>query len=132
MLDQFILQGLSITPVSGGDICGKCEEELPPNMPEPLGRTVQATMFVDADHAGNKVTRRSRTGILIFLMSAPVMWYSKQQNSMETSSFGSEFSALKTGTEMDKGLRYKLRMMGVPLDGPTHVRVTILLHLNLL
>ena len=24
---------------------------------------------------------------------------------------------------MIKGLRYKLRMMGVPLDGPTHVRV---------
>ena len=31
--------------------------------------------------------------------------------------------ALKVGVEMIKGLRYKLRMMGVPLDGHTHVRV---------
>ena len=30
--------------------------------------------------------------------------------------------ALKTGVEIIQGLRYKLRMMGVPLDGPTNVR----------
>lgn len=30
---------------------------------------------------------------------------------------------LKVGTEIVKGLRYKLCMMGIPLDGPTHMRV---------
>ena len=78
---------------------------------------------MDADHAGNKVTRRSRTGVLIFLMSAPIIWYTKAQNGIETASFGSEFNALKTGVELIKGLRYKLRMMGIPINGPTHVRV---------
>ena len=38
----------------------------PPDMPTPLGRTVDISVFVDADHAGNKVTRRSHTGILIY------------------------------------------------------------------
>jgi len=80
-------------------------------------------MFVDASHAANVVTRQLRTGVLIFVTSAPVLWYSKKQNSVETSSFGSEFMALKTGVELLEGLRYKLRMMGVPLEGYAFVFV---------
>ncbi|KAI2490440.1 Reverse transcriptase (RNA-dependent DNA polymerase) [Fragilaria crotonensis] len=37
------------------------EEELPPKMPEPLGNPVALHVFVDANHAGNVVTRRSHT-----------------------------------------------------------------------
>ena len=37
--------------------------------------------------------------------------------------FGSEFTVLKTGIEMIKGLCFKLCMMGVPLDGPAHIRI---------
>jgi hypothetical protein len=40
---------------------------------------------------------------------------------VETSTFGSEFVAMKIATEIIRGLRYKLRMMGVPLDGPANV-----------
>jgi hypothetical protein len=98
------------------------KELLPPDMPEPLGKPVQMTTFVDSDHAGDKVTRRSRTGILVFLNRAPIVWISKKQNSIETSTFGSEFMAMKQGVEVSEGLRYKLRMMGVPLDGPTHIK----------
>ena len=29
---------------------------------------------------------------------------------------------MKTGTELIEGLRYKLRMMGVPIEGPCHVK----------
>jgi hypothetical protein len=39
------------------DFYGKVVEEDPPNMPVPLGNPVQMSCFVDADHAGNKVTR---------------------------------------------------------------------------
>ena len=97
-------------------------EEIPIDMPEPLGKPVQTTCFVDSDHAGDKLSRRSRTGVLIFCNRTPVIWYSKKQTSIESASFGSEFSALRTATEMVEGLRYKLRMMGVPIDGPTHVK----------
>jgi len=92
-------------------------------MPEPLGEPVQLNVFVDSDHAGDTVTRRSRTGVIIFVKNkAPITWYSKKQGSIETSSFGSEFMAMKTAVEMTEGLRYKLRMMmGVPFDGPANV-----------
>ena len=52
---------------------------------------------------------------------APILWFSKRQNTVETSTFGSEFVALKTAVEMVEGMNYKLRMMGVPLDGPANV-----------
>ena len=90
-------------------------------MPEPLGKPVQVNAFSDADHAGDRVTRRSQTGIIIFLGMAPIMWCSKRQNSVEVSSFGSEFVAMRIGTEMLKTLRYKLRMFGIPTDGPATV-----------
>jgi hypothetical protein len=35
--------------------------------------------------------------------------------------FGSEFIAAKIAVELIECLRYKLRMMGVPLDGPANV-----------
>jgi hypothetical protein len=38
-------------------------DELLPNMPQKKGNSVNTTCFVDADHAGCQVTRRSHTGI---------------------------------------------------------------------
>jgi hypothetical protein len=98
-------------------------EELPSNAPKPMGKPVQIIAFSDSDHATDTLTRRSRTGVLIYCNRSPILWYSKKQNGVETSTFGAEFMALKTATDLIKGLRYKLRMMGVPLDGPARVRV---------
>jgi hypothetical protein len=99
------------------------KEEIPDNLPEARGKAVQIIVFVDASHGCNLLTRRSRTGILIYINRAPVIWYSKKQNTIETSSFGSEFTALCTAIEIVKGLRYKLRMMGVLFEGHAHIRV---------
>ena len=96
-------------------------EAIPPNMPEPRGKPVSMSCFVDADHAGCRVTRRSHTGVIIFVNRAPILWYSKRQNTVESSTFGSEFIAMKQAIDMCEGLRYKLRMMGVPLSGATSV-----------
>ena len=101
---------------------GDAKEELPPDMPQPRGEPVQMTTFEDSDHAGDKATRRSRTGVLLYCNRSPIAWKSVKQLSVETSSFGSEFTALKTALEMSIGLRYKLRMMGVPIDGPIYMR----------
>ena len=69
------------------------EEEVPSNMPEPRGQGFVMCAYVDADHAGDSVTRRSRTGFLVvYLNMAPIYWMSKKQTSVETSSFGSEFN----------------------------------------
>ena len=97
------------------------ERQVPPNMPQPrgLGFTVRAK--VDADHAADTVTRRSRTGFLVYVNSALVYWFSKKQTSVETSSFGSEFTAMKQCCEYIKGLKYKLQMMGIPCDEPAYI-----------
>jgi hypothetical protein len=97
------------------------EEAIPHNAPMERGHGVVTSCFVDADHAGCKATRRSHTGVILFVNKAPILWYSKRQNTVETSTFGSEFCAMKTAIDMIEGLRYKLRMMGIPLIGPTSV-----------
>ena len=99
---------------------GDISEVEPPNAPELRGRSVSTTCFVDASHAGCQATRRSWTGILIFVNRAPILWFSKKQNTVESSTFSSEFVAAKIAVEQVEGLRYKLRMMGIPVDGPTN------------
>ncbi len=51
---------------------GDLEEILPWNMPKPRGMGFTMTAYVDADHVGDSVTRRSRTGFLVYLNSSPI------------------------------------------------------------
>ncbi len=97
------------------------KEPIPGNAPVARGKPVQLCLFVDSDHAGEELTRRSRTGYIIYMNSAPILWHSKRQGTVETSVFGAEFVAMKTGNEASRGLQYKLRMMGIPIDGPTYI-----------
>ena len=100
---------------------GNVKEPVPLNAPEPRGKEVDLRLYVDSDHAGEKRTRRSRTGYFVFLNMAPINWISKKQPTIETSVFGAEFVAMKNGMECLRGIRYKLRMMGVPIAGPTYI-----------
>ena len=76
---------------------------------------------MDADHAGCRLTHRSQTGLVFYVNSAPIVWFSKWQNTVESATFGAEFIALKTAIEHIDALRYKLRMFGIPLEGSTSV-----------
>ena len=100
---------------------GEVKEPLPPNMPEPRGKELVVRLFVDSDHAGDRMNRRSRTGFIIYLNMAPIIWYSKRQGTVESAVFGAEFVAMKVGIETVRGLRYKCRMMGILIDEPTYV-----------
>jgi hypothetical protein len=97
------------------------EEELPPKMPEPLGQSMNIMAFVDSNHAGNIVTHRSHTGAIIYLQNTPFIWHSHWQNTVETSTFGSEFVALRCARDLIVALHYKLQMFGVPIEGPALV-----------
>ena len=80
------------------------KEALPGNIPEQQDKGMTMSAYVDADHAGDPVTRRSRTGFLIYLNSVLMYWHSKKQTVVETSIFGSEFIAKKHYTEYICGL----------------------------
>ena len=102
-------------------VCDNCSELLPPNMPEAKGASMTMRVFIDSDHAGDTATRRSRIGFVVFLNSAPIYWFSKRQTGVETSTFGSEFAAMKQAYEHVQDLRYKLRMMGINIPEPTFI-----------
>jgi hypothetical protein len=100
---------------------GEVKEALPPDAPLPFGKEVDLSLYVDSDHAGEKFTRRSWTGLVIYLNMAPVVWFFNQQPTVDSSVFGAEFFAMKNGGDTVRGLRYKLIMIGVPLSGPCYV-----------
>jgi hypothetical protein len=100
---------------------GDVKEIIPSDAIIPRGKEVDLRLCVDSDHAGEQFTRRSRTGFVIYLSMAPIVWFSKRQPTVESSVFGAEFVAMKNDIETCLGLRYKLRMMGVALSVPTFV-----------
>jgi hypothetical protein len=100
----------------------EAEEEIPGGIPEVTrDKKVQITIMVDADHAHCQVTRRSVTGILVFINSTPVRWYSRMQKTVETSTYESELVAARIATDIAMEFRYNIRMMGFALDGPVNM-----------
>ena len=85
-------------------------------MLEPKGKLCTLTCFVDADHGRDQLTRRSVTGIILLLNNTPILWVSKRQNTVETSTYGSELVASRIAIEHIIAMRYCLRMLGVQLE----------------
>ena len=93
VVEQDVFEQRDWTSSEFGAVQGK--EEVLSNMPEPRGLGFVMRAKVDADHASDTMTRRSRIGFLVYLNCAPIYWWSKKQNSVESLSFGSEFIAMK-------------------------------------
>ena len=102
------------------DFYGEVREAIPDNAPEPRGKEVILRLFVDSDHANNKLWQRSRTGFCIFINMGCMIWFTTRQATIKSAVFGSEIVAMKQGMEASRGLWCKLRMMGVPIAGPTY------------
>jgi hypothetical protein len=100
---------------------GDVKEMITSDAPVPRGNEVDLRLFVDSAHAGEQLTRLSRTGYVIYLNMATILWFSKRQPTVESSVFRAEFVVTKNGIETCSGLRYKLRMMGVTLGGPPYI-----------
>jgi len=59
------------------DFYGDVKVDIPTVRLEPTGLPVIISMFSNADHAGNLLTRRSHIGLFIFMNNAIIDWYSK-------------------------------------------------------
>ena len=55
-----------------GTVYGECHEDLPPDAPQYIEFWFRMRVFVDSDHARDYVTSRSRTGLIIYMNSAPI------------------------------------------------------------
>ena len=78
-------------------------------------------MMVDSDHVGDVSDFCYRTVNMIYVEMSLIDWLSNKQATVDKAVFGSEFVSMTHGVETMCGLRYKLRMMGVPIDGPTYI-----------
>ena len=108
-------------PVDWTSIHGDVKESRPCKMLPPRGKPAKISMFVDTTHAGDLINRRSQTGVMTFVNSAPVTQHGKRQGTMEASAFRLECAALCIGMlEMKKGMQCKLQMMGAPIWDPSN------------
>ena len=107
-------QGVVTTPLNSLEHQG-------PSLPDMLSQN--NTGFLPAvDYspgAGDKLTRRSYTGIIIKINNAVVFTFSKRQTTVEAATFGPELIASRIAKEKVQALLYKLRMMGVPVISPS-------------
>jgi hypothetical protein len=98
-------------------------EDIDPSLPAPHGSELTTSVFFDADHAHDHVTRRSISGIIVFVGSTPVLWQSKGQGCIATSTYCAEFVSMRTAVEEAISIRYMLRCVGVPVTEPTDLLV---------
>ena len=79
------------------------------NVPLLHRNSFTTSCFIDSVHMGCKATRCLHTGVIIFVNNkALILWYSKHQNMIETSTFGLKFCPMKMVIDMIEGLHYKL------------------------
>ena len=70
---------------------------------------------MDANLLHCLATGRSVSGILHFLNQTPIEWFSKKQATVETATYGSEFTAARLATDQIIDIRSYLRYLGVPI-----------------
>ena len=101
-------------------------KKIPKDAPEPLGKSVATTKFLDANLLHDLITGRFVTAVLHFFNLTPGGWYSKRQATVENASYASEFVAAKTATEQIVDIRQTLRYLGVPIKSKAYMFGVIL------
>ena len=102
-------------------VYGDVKEELPHNAPRPLGKRVIHTAYKDANLYHDLTTGKAVTGVIHMINQTITGWFSKKQGTVETATYGSEFSAARTAIQQIMGLRLTLRYLGVQVHGPSHL-----------
>ena len=101
-------------------VYGNVKEEIPKDVPKPLGKRAITTTYLDAKLLHDIVTGKSVTAILHFLNTTPTDWFSKRQATVETATYGSELVTAKTA-EQTMDLRNTLRYLEVPIKNKAYM-----------
>jgi hypothetical protein len=96
-------------------IYGEITEVILQDAPEPLGKEVSTTHYVDANLIHNLVTGHSVTATLHLVNKTPLDWYSKKQATAETTTYGSKSVDACTCVEQIIDLQNSLQYLGVPI-----------------
>ena len=96
-------------------VYGNVKEEIPKDIPKPLGKRIITTTFLYANLPHDIATGTSVPAALHFVNTTPTDWFSKRQATMETATYGAAFVAAKAATEQIIDLRNILRYLDVPV-----------------
>jgi hypothetical protein len=102
-------------------VYGKVKEIIPRDAPEPLGKEVVLSTYVDANLMHDLTSGKAATGILHFINQTPIDWYSKKQGTVETATYGAEFVAARIAVDQIVDLRFTLRYLGVAIKGASYL-----------
>lgn len=80
-------------------------------------------MYCDSDYAGDKESRISITGFILYLMDVPISWKSKSQKNVTLSSSEAEYIALSEAAKEIKFVVQILISMKIPVSIPIIVRI---------
>ena len=101
---------------------GACEQ-IPHDIPKPLGKHVQTTHYVDANLHHDLATGKAVTAVLHFLNQTPIDAYTKRLSKVETATYGSEFVAARTAVDQIIDIRTTLQYLGVPIRDKSYMFV---------
>lgn len=87
----------------------------------PKDNNLELTAYCDSDWASCPLTRKSVTGYLMKLGSAPISWKTKRQTTVSRSSSEAEYRALAHATSEVLWLRSLLKHLQVTCDAPTPI-----------
>ena len=101
------------------------KKELDPGFPFPFGSILEPTIPLDSGHTHDLLTPCSLTSLFGLVGSSPVTWSIRRQGYVVSSTYATEFSALRTATEEAQSLCCMLLCLGcnVPSDGSCLTRI---------
>ena len=77
-------------------VYGQHGEDVPHNVPPPLGKRIIITHYFDASLMHDVLSGKAVTGTVQFYNKTPVDWYCKKQSTSETATYGAEFLSSRT------------------------------------
>jgi hypothetical protein len=102
-------------------VYGDITDLVPHDAPEPLGKHVNITHYVDANLMNDVVTGSYVAGILHLANKTPIDWLSKNQATVETATYGSEFVAARICVEQVMALCNSLCYLGVHICSKSYL-----------
>ena len=105
----------------GRSVYSSACEQIPHDIPKPIGNHVQTTHYVDANLHHDIATGKAVAAVLHFLNQTPIDAYTKRQFTVETATYGSDFVAARTAVDQIIDIRTTLRYVGVPIRDKSYM-----------
>ena len=74
-------------------------EDIDEVLTDPWGKPLSTKVYFDYDHSHDHMTQISVSGVMCFVGSTPISWYSKRQGAIDIFSYSTELCSVPVETE---------------------------------